>query len=146
MIIDYGLVRWVQANYNILRRGLWPDPESEETVSKRQQLSYYASYENPGMLAGDIGGRTRLCGRDGLLAEKCYGMDGGVTHRPSDLARKYHMEFNEVINALNRVTWFCTDEEYSKGLVYDEWKKAAHGNRKMRIPATTGGGNTLTSK
>ncbi len=135
MNITYSIVRWVEENYIDLSHGLWPDPESEDTVSKRRQLSYHAPYESPCMLAGDIAARVKLCGRDGILMEKCCGMETNMRIRPSQLARNYHISYDEVVIALNRVTWFCTDEEFGKGLKYDEWKKSVRGNRKYRKPA-----------
>lgn len=133
MIINYSLVRWVQENYKILSSGLWPDPQSEETVAIIKQLSTAAPFENASGLAGMIAQRTRLCGWDGILVEKCCGMDGGPTHRPSELARKYHMEFDTVIAAMNRVTWYCTNEEYNKGMTYGEWRKGKYYRRKEMV-------------
>jgi hypothetical protein len=141
MILDYDLVKWVLNNYYELSHGIWPDPEIDENVSKRTQVSAHANYESPSGLAGDVSARVLYCGKDGLLAVMCYGLHGGFRHRPSELARKYHIEFDEVVAALRRVTWWCTDEEYGRGLKYGVWKKTRRSSRKIRVPATSGGVN-----
>jgi hypothetical protein len=134
MVINRDVVKWVLENYYELSHGIWPDPEVDENSRMRKQLSHHASYENPCGVAGDVSARVRLCGRDGIITEKCYGIDGGMPLRPGALSRKYHLKFEDVTNALNRVTWFCTDEEYGKGVKYGEWKRDVHGHRKYRQP------------
>ena len=141
MVIDYGLVRWVLENYHELSQGLWPDPEVGENLSRQKQVSVHAPYENPSGLAGDIAARVYQCGLDGMVAERCYGIDitifGNIDRkfvqmRPGALSRKYHLKFEDVTAALNRVIWFCTDAEYAKGLTYSVWKKQTHGHSRFR--------------
>lgn len=133
MVIDYNIVRWVLENYTELSRGEWPDPESEDTTSHRTQISHHAPYENPCMLAGDIVGRVHYCGGDGVLVLMCYGIIGGCRYRPAQLARQFHMEFSAVVRALKRVQWFCTDEEFRKGLKYGEWKRGKYYRRREEL-------------
>jgi hypothetical protein len=126
MVIDYALVRWVEENYYELSHGIWPDPEIDDNVSKRTQVSAHAGYESPAGLAGDVAARVYLCGHDGLVTLLRYGMIGGEPLRPGALARKYHLEFDAVVAALIRVSWWCTDAEYGKGLKYREWRKGKY--------------------
>jgi hypothetical protein len=147
MNIDYNLVRWVLENYHDLSRGIWPDPKVGENLSRQKQVSVHALYESPSGLAGDIAARVYHCGIDGLLAERRYGLDitifgnvdvKSVQMRPGALARKYHMDFDAVVAALNRVCWWCTDAEYGKGLKYEEWKRSIHGHSRFRDTAGVG--------
>jgi len=122
MKIDYDLVKWALINYKELSLGMWPDPENEDNASKRKQASHHAPFESPSMLAGEVSGRVRECGIDGLLVEECYGLFK-EPKQPAQLARERHLEFKDVCNRLNKVLCYCTDEEHNKGETYTEWKK-----------------------
>ena len=134
MFFDFDTVRWVLNNYIELSHGLWPDPEVDENITHRKQLSCHAPFENPCLIAGEVSARVRLCGMDGMLVEECCGMIAGCPLKPSEIARRRHMDFNEVCNRLNKVIWYCTDEDGGRRQEsYQDWKRHTHGNRKYRV-------------
>ena len=136
MIFDRATVRWVAHNYIELSCGVWPDPESDENLVRRKQLSQHAAFENPCLIAGEFAVRVKVCGTDGMLVEDCYGMINGITKRPSQIARERHMKFDDVVNRINKVLWYCTDDEDSRGRRHEDyqtWKNRTRNNRKYAV-------------
>jgi hypothetical protein len=114
------------AQYQELSHGSWPDPQVYESLVRSKQISRHAPYEAACLLAGEVSARVKACGLDGLLVEDLYGMNGTAPKRPGQIARERRMRFKDVCNRLNKVLWYCTDDEETGGRrreIYEDWKK-----------------------
>lgn len=130
-MIDHDAVMWVFTNYIELSHGLWPDPETSE--GKKPGVSARASFESPAIMAAEIGRRVQMCGQDGLVVENLYGM---ISDKAWDLhyfSVKYRIPLEVVQRIVNKVSWYCTDEEFTRKLPYHIWKRKTKYEQKMRV-------------
>lgn len=125
MIYDIDSVRWVIENYAVLSHGNWPDPKNDQSSGVRKPgVSHHAPFESPCIIAAEIARRVRVCGEDGLLVQLYSGMLIGEPIPAEKMVYNYRLASNtaDIYRRINKVAWYCTDEEYSMGLTYQVWK------------------------
>ena len=135
MIYDIDAVNMVIEHYVTLSHGNWPQMKNYESAGVRLPgVLYHAPYEDPCMAAADIAGRVRICGRDGLIVQLYSGMLTGDPVPVEEMILSYRLASNtvDIYQIINKVAWYCTDEEQKKELDYAVWKRLTKHERRMR--------------
>ena len=122
----YPAVQFILEHYQVFQSGHWGNPGAAVDAGIPVKThNYRAPFEAPVIYASEIGRRVKLCEEDGLIVELRYGIKG-EPKEPKEIWLERRIPVATTLQAIHKVTLYCCDIEFSKGISYKTWK---HINR-----------------
>jgi hypothetical protein len=128
MILTQDGVKEVLENYTLYCQGIIPDGTNSDNLGIKVPNSH-ATFEAACLIAGEVSIRVRRCGAEGLIIEEYYGLKSS----PKSIQWLWDVRRipeSYLQSCINKVTLYCSDDEYSKRLDYQEWKRVGFQRRR----------------